>query len=48
MKPDEVREKIHIMFPTQDKIELFARGKFKNWDEWGLDVAPEKSIEEML
>lgn len=45
MKPDDVREKIHLMFPTQDKIELFARGKFKNWDEWGLDVLNDMSKE---
>lgn len=38
MKPDEVRDKIDLMFPEQEKIELFARGKFKGWDEWGLDV----------
>lgn len=38
MKPDEIRQKIVEMFPTQEKIELFARGKFTGWDEWGLDV----------
>lgn len=38
MKPDEIRHKIVNMFPTQDKIELFARGRFDGWDEWGLDV----------
>jgi N6-adenosine-specific RNA methylase IME4 len=26
------------MFPTQQKIELFARDKQQNWDVWGLDV----------
>lgn len=29
---------IERMFPTQDKIELFARHKPENWDVWGLDV----------
>jgi N6-adenosine-specific RNA methylase IME4 len=38
MKPDEVREAITLMFPTQDKIELFARRQFNGWTEWGLDV----------
>lgn len=37
-KPNEVREAIERMFPTQKKIELFAREKPKNWDVWGLDV----------
>ena len=38
MKPDEVRDAIFKMFPTQDRIELFARGSFTGWTEWGLDV----------
>lgn len=29
------------MFPTQDKIELFARHKPNGWDVWGLDVREE-------
>jgi N6-adenosine-specific RNA methylase IME4 len=37
-KPEEAREGINKMFPTQDKIELFARQKPKGWDVWGLDV----------
>ena len=37
-KPREVRLAIEKMFPTQDKIELFARHNPKNWDVWGLDV----------
>jgi N6-adenosine-specific RNA methylase IME4 len=38
VKPNEVREAIERMFPTQKKIELFARHKPENWDVWGLDV----------
>ncbi len=38
MKPDEVRDAITRMFPTQDKIELFARRASEGWTEWGLDV----------
>jgi N6-adenosine-specific RNA methylase IME4 len=37
-KPLEVLHSIEKMFPTQDKIELFARHKPDNWDVWGLDV----------
>ena len=37
-KPDEVREAIEKMFPTQERIELFARHKNKGWNIWGLDV----------
>lgn len=38
VKPVEVRNAIHRMFPQQDKIELFARQQPDNWDVWGLDV----------
>lgn len=37
-KPDEVRQAIERMFPTQDRIELFARQKPDNWDVWGLEI----------
>jgi len=37
-KPLEVLHGIQEMFPTQDKIELFARHNPENWDVWGLDV----------
>jgi N6-adenosine-specific RNA methylase IME4 len=37
-KPIEVMQSIERMFPTQKKIELFARKKYENWDSWGLDV----------
>ena len=40
-KPDEVRDNIVKMFPTQKKIELFAREKVDGWDFWGLDVMKE-------
>lgn len=38
MKPDEVRDAIESMFPTQSRIELFARTHTHGWTEWGLDV----------
>jgi len=37
-KPIEVLNNISSMFPTQKKIELFARQKNKGWDSWGLDM----------
>ncbi|MFH2146307.1 MAG: MT-A70 family methyltransferase [Candidatus Omnitrophota bacterium] len=37
-KPTEVLKSIEEMFPTQRKIELFARNKPEGWDVWGLDV----------
>jgi len=40
-KPIGVLKSIERMFPTQDRIELFARHKTKNWDVWGLDVQEE-------
>lgn len=38
VKPAEARNAIERMFPTQSRIELFARQKPANWDVWGLDV----------
>jgi N6-adenosine-specific RNA methylase IME4 len=38
VKPNEVRIAIERMFPTQKKIELFARKRPKDWDVWGLEV----------
>lgn len=38
VKPTEIREAIERMFPSQKKIELFARTRPENWDVWGLDV----------
>ena len=37
-KPHEVRKRIELMFPTQKKIELFAREKIEDWDSWGKDI----------
>lgn len=39
-KPIEVLSNIEKMFPTQKKIELFARHKPDGWSVWGLDVRP--------
>ena len=37
-KPSEVRLGIERMFPSQAKIELFAREEAEGWSSWGLDV----------
>ena len=42
-KPDEVIEGITRMFPTQKKIELFARRNYIGWDSWGLDMLENKN-----
>lgn len=39
-KPDEIRRRIEAMFPSQRKIELFARSKHNGWDAWGNEVIP--------
>ena len=36
-KPIEVLINIEKMFPSQKKIELFARTRNKGWDVWGLE-----------
>jgi len=43
-KPIKVMKAIEKMFPSQERIELFARRKAKGWSEWGLDLI-EKSNE---
>ena len=40
-KPKEVLKGIEKMFPSQDRIELFARHRPEGWDVWGLDVREE-------
>jgi len=37
-KPYEVMIRIEKMFPTQERIELFARNEIEGWTSWGLDV----------
>ena len=36
-KPLEVMRGIEKMFPTHERIELFARRKVEGWSVWGLD-----------
>jgi len=37
-KPDGIRNLITEMFPTQRKVELFARERIKGWDVWGNEI----------
>ncbi len=37
-KPLEVLRDIEKMFPTQERIELFARRRVDGWSVWGLDT----------
>lgn len=37
-KPEEVRKRINRMFPTQKKLELFARRQAPGWTIWGNEV----------
>jgi N6-adenosine-specific RNA methylase IME4 len=43
-KPDEIRKRIERMFPTQKKLELFAREKVEGWDAWGNEVESSISL----
>jgi N6-adenosine-specific RNA methylase IME4 len=42
-KPNEIRDNITAMFPTQQKTELFARKSISGWDSWGLDMKLSKT-----
>lgn len=37
-KPSQVREKIRLMYPEGQAIELFAREKVEGWHAWGNEV----------
>ena len=37
-KPIQVADAIEKMFPTQEKIELFARRRIEGWESWGLEI----------
>lgn len=43
-KPIEIRNRIELMFPTQKKLELFARTKPDGWDVWGNEVESSVSL----
>jgi len=37
-KPNEIRNRIKLLFPKSKRIELFAREKTEGWDIWGNEV----------
>lgn len=37
-KPDSIRDRINEMFPTQSKLEMFARTTTDGWDVWGNEI----------
>jgi N6-adenosine-specific RNA methylase IME4 len=37
-KPDEIRDRITRMHPTQSKLEMFARTSAEGWDVWGNET----------
>lgn len=37
-KPQEIRRRIEAMFPTQRKLELFARAPAEGWTVWGNEA----------
>jgi len=44
-KPSDVRSRIDAMFPTQNKLEMFARSPGSGWDSWGNEVDCDVEIE---
>jgi len=44
-KPEEIRNRITLMFPKQSKIELFAREQSEGWDVWGNEVDSDIDLE---
>ncbi len=45
-KPLEVRRRIEKMFPTQSKLEMFARCASNGWDLWGNELDNDIDLEE--
>ncbi len=37
-KPDEIQERIELMYPDATKLEMFARRRRDGWDAWGDEV----------
>lgn len=47
VKPSQIRTRIAQMFPTQSKLEMFARSAPDGWDIWGNDVDANIDLEEV-
>ena len=43
-KPKQAAESIEQMFPTQKKIELFARTRRSGWESWGLETIQDHAV----
>lgn len=43
-KPQAVYDKIERLYPSQTKLELFARNKRDGWDVWGNEVSNDVAI----
>lgn len=38
-KPDAVQQRIEMLYPNAERIELFARYKRNGWDSWGDEIS---------
>jgi N6-adenosine-specific RNA methylase IME4 len=50
-KPPVVQDRIERLYPTAQRIELFARTRRSGWDAWGLDLerpAPGADVEKNI
>lgn len=47
-KPDIIRNHISVLYPTLNKIELFARQKTPGWDVWGNEVESDIDLQEFI
>lgn len=43
-KPEEVRRRIERMFPTQAKLEIFARKPTRGWSAWGNEIVSDVKL----
>lgn len=44
-KPSQIRTRIEQMFPTQNKLEMFARTASDDWDIWGNELDTDIDLE---
>jgi N6-adenosine-specific RNA methylase IME4 len=44
-KPIEIQKRIELMFPTQNKLEMFTRQNVDGWDAWGNEIDNSITIE---
>ena len=47
-KPAEIRKRIELMFPTQTKVEMFAREAPEGWDIFGNEVENSPGVAPLL